>query len=231
MEGTLDCRGQISLGSLPWEVSEHLAQFRGNWLEFAPGAKELVFRRVQPHGCPPLTGVACELITILDSLPQECRESMPGGELSLGDARGPLLRLAVRRGQVQVKWPHRPCMQAISFPLESVAGRTETPMTAVTGWARLSAAPAKRKDLEAFVERFGGLYPEEDMPSECAQDVAFVRFTKAVIDPQALVESLRALAEPPDSLQADLVTGAGSGTRFAIRIIDGCVHAERSAQT
>ncbi len=225
MQGVLEYQGRVRLCSLPWEISEHLAQFRGNWLEFVPKANAITFREEQPLGCPPLTGVACELITLINSIPSEFREAMPGGELELSDSNGPVLRLVVTQGEVRIKWPRKTCYQSVPVSFESLLKKAEPRLMRITGWVRFAGSPAKGMELKALVDRFGGLYPEEDMPSECRQSMAYIRFREANLDPQELIVTLLELAEPRESLQANLEVGTGPHgpmeEEYKIQIVDG----------
>jgi hypothetical protein len=225
MEDMTEYQGEIRLGSIPWEVAERLVQFRGNWLEFIPQANAIVFRRVQPMGCPALTGVPCELITMIDSIPPEFRDSMPGGELSMKDQRDRMIRCVVRKGEIRIRWPQESCLQTVAVSFESAAQVVDPARARVTGWARFAGASARGGDLRAFVDRFGGLYPAEDMPSECEQNVVYVRFKDSCVAPGELIACLQDLADPLDSLQAELEvdpSGSHSHSRaFTIRILDG----------
>jgi hypothetical protein len=107
MQGEVKCEGKVSVGALPWEVSERLAQFAGNWLVYAPEENAIIVRHVPPVICPPTTALACELITMLDSIPAEYREAMPGGALCINEQGGPVMRLAVQDGEVRIQWPRQ----------------------------------------------------------------------------------------------------------------------------
>lgn len=231
MQGILECQGQIRFGSLPWEISERLAQFRGNWLEFIPEANAILFRRVQPLGCPALTGIPCELITLIDSVPAEFRESMPGGELSLKDQRDRMLRLVVKQGEIHIKWPQESCFRNLSVSYESAIKELDPAKARIKGWARFAGSSARGEELRAFVDRFGGLYPEEDMPSECEQNMVYVRFRGASVEPQELIGKLQELADPLESLQADLEVGSpgqdSDNWDFRIQIVDGRIETTR----
>lgn len=226
-------QGQIRLGSLPWEIAERLAQFRGNWLEFMPEANAISFRHVQPVGCPALTGIPCELITLIDSIPPEFRESMPGGELSLKDERNRKLRLQVKQGELRIKWQQEPCFRTVAVSVENAAGVGVSSRAKVNGWARFAGTSSRSGELRDFVERFGGLYPEEDMPSECEQNIVYVRFRNASVEPGELVSKLRELADPLESLQAELEfesPGEDSADGcFRIQIADGGTEVTRPA--
>ena len=107
MQVEVVCEGKVGVGSLPWEVSERLAQFAGNWLVYAPEEDAIIVRHVPPVICPATTALACELITMLDSIPAEYREGMPGGDLCISERGGLIMRLAVREGEVRVQWPRQ----------------------------------------------------------------------------------------------------------------------------
>ncbi len=221
METLMECQGQIRFGEVPWEVAERLAQFRGNWLEFLSGSNAVVFRGVRPPGCPPVTAIPCELISLIDSIPPEFRECMPGGELCLKDVNGRILRVEVRQGQIRIKWPQEPICRTSPDLSEHAAGEGGR----VNGWARFAGSSSRSEELRGLVDRFGGLYPEEDMPSECAQNLVYVRFRNASIEPRTLMDCLQNLADPLESLQAELeIESPGSGPRegsLRIRIVDG----------
>ncbi len=225
MEALMECQGQIRFGEVPWEVAERLAQFRGNWLEFLSGSNAVVFRGVRPPGCPPVTAIPCELISLIDSIPPEFRECMPGGELCLKDVNGRTLRVEVRQGQIRIKWPQEPICRTSPDLSENAAGQGGR----VNGWARFAGTPSRSAELRELVDRFGGLYPEEDMPSECTQNMVYLRFRNASIEPQTLIDRLRGLADPLESLQAEIEiesSGSGPGERsFRIKIMDGCAEA------
>ena len=95
MQGELQCKGMIRLGPVTWEVSERLSQVTGNWLEYAPEENAIVVRHAQPGGCPALAGVPCELIGLIDSIPPEQRDAIPGGVLYIKDGAGQVVRLLV----------------------------------------------------------------------------------------------------------------------------------------
>jgi hypothetical protein len=225
MQSILECFGQIRLGSLPWEISERLAQFRGNWFEFIPETSALTFRPAQWNGCPAFTGVPCELIALIDSIPPECREAMPGGELSLRDEGNRTLKLAVRQGEVHIRWPQQSGLQAAPVPYQNIVDAACTGNKRIEGWARFAGSSARSSEIGAFIDQLGGLYPEEDMPSECEQNMAYVCLKSADLDLRNLIAKLTELADPKESLQADLrvVSPEIEDQGYRIRIVDGCI--------
>jgi len=233
MHSEIDCEGRIRCGSLPWEVSEHLAALSGNWLEFSPEEDAIVVRHVQPAGCPAMSGVPCELISILDSLPPEHRERMPGGTLFVRDKNGQVLRVLVERGEMRIQWPCVDYLHSTDVPPESVFGEVNPSEARIQGWARFAGSRDRIGDLQAFVDRFEGLYPEGDMPSECEENMVFVRFRDVNVGPRELVAKLMELASEPSSLQAELdvssFTPGALDRSFRIRIKDGSMQALRPA--
>jgi len=204
MEGELECKGKVRVGKLPWEVGERLAQFSGNWLEYDPKENAIVVRHAQPGTCPALSGVPCELVTIIDSIPQTHRDSMPGGALFVKDRQGQVVRLFVEHGEVRIQWPHLDYARAVPAAMRNLNASTAR----VRGWARFAGSSSKAVTLQEFVDRFEGLYPEGDMPSECRSDMVYVEFKDVNVGPEELISKLRDLAEPHESLNAELEVGS-----------------------
>jgi len=231
MQGELACEGKIRFGPVPWETSELLAQFSGNWLQYAPGENAIVVRQPQTIGCPAFTAVPCELISLIYSIPLELREAMPGGRLYIRDRQGDVVRVVVERGEIRVQWPHKDYASAVSVPADSVLKGLNPKTTCVRGWARFAGACERASELRQFVEEFEGLYPEGDIPSECEQNIVYVRFKDVNIGPEELITKLKELAESAESLQAQLDVssfepGSAQGG-FRIQILDGQVSALR----
>jgi len=233
MHAEIECEGQIRCGPLPWEVSEHLARLAGNWLEYSPEQSAIVVRHVQPAGCPAMTGVPCELISILDLLPADHREKMPGGTLFVRDKSGLVLRLLVAGGELRVQWPQLDYEHATATAPEAAMGEIHPREARIQGWARFAGSPDRAEELQAFVDRFEGLYPEGDLPTECEQNSVYVRFRDVNVGPGELVNKLKELSDPGESLQAELeVSSFAPGSldcSFKIRIQDGSVQAIRPA--
>ena len=231
MQFEIECEGKIRCGSLPWEVSERLAQLSGNWLEFSPEEGAIVVRHVQPVGCPAMSGVPCELISILDSIPSDHREKMPGGTLYVRDKNGQVLRLLVKGGELLIQWPHLNYAHSKPEAADTVLDSINPREARVCGWARFAGSPERAKELVAFVDRFEGLYPEGDMPSECEQNLVSVRFRDVNVGPRELVYKLETLADIRESLEAELdVSSFAPGAMdrsFRIRIERGRIHALR----
>jgi len=233
MEGELECTGKIRIGALPPEIAEKLSRFSGSWLEYDPGEKAIMVRHTQPGTCPALSGVPCELITIVDAIPQQYRDCMPGGALFIKDRQGMVVRLSVEHGEVRVQWPHLDYSRAEAADMETVL-RGINPSTArIRGWARFAGAAAQAEELRAFVDRFEGLYPEGDMPSECRSDMVYVEFKDVNVGPEELIGKLRELSNPQDSLNAELEVGTFRGDvteqNFRVCIRSGRIQVLRPA--
>lgn len=233
MQGELECKGKIRVGTLPWDVSERLSQFSGNWLEFDPAEGAIVLRHTQPGTCPALSGVPCELITIIDSIPQQQRDSMPGGALYVKDKQGQVVRLTVEHGEVRVQWPHLDYTRAKAVSAEAAMQDLNPSKARVRGWSRFAGSESKAGQLQDFVDRFEGLYPEGDMPSECRSNMVYVEFKDVNVGPEELIAKLRDMAEPPESLQAELEVGSfetgAHDQDFRVCIRDGRVQVLRPA--
>lgn len=226
-----ECEGKIRLGPLPWETSERLAQFSGNWLLFEPAGNAVVVRQSQPAGCPALTGVACEMISLIYSIPAELRNAMPGGTIYVRDSLGDLLRVVVEHGEIRVQWPQKEYAQPVYVPPDTVLNEVASKSARIRGWARFAGSCGRAGELRKFVEQFDGLYPEGELPSECEQNLVYVRFKEVNIGPKELIAKLRELAESEESLQAELeVTPIEAGRNdagFRIHIRDGQISAMR----
>ncbi len=233
MEGEMQCKGKIKVGPIPWELSESLAQFPGNWLAYDPAESAIVARRGRPGPCPALSGVPCELLTLIASIPQKQRDSMPGGALYMKDERGQEVRLTVQHGEVRIQWPHPDYARARPVPAESALQEAAAPGARLRGWARFAGAPARAAELRQFAERFAGLYPAEDIPSECPSDVVYVEFRDVETAPGELVAAMQELAEPRESLQAEIeirIPAQGTpGRELRVCIRDGHLEVVRPA--
>jgi hypothetical protein len=204
MKGEQDCEGSIKFGPLPWELSEKLAQFIGNWLQYSAAENALVVGKTEPIGCPAISGVPCEIINMIDSLPPAHRQAMPGGVFYVKDRGGQIMRVVVEKGEVRIQWPSSDYSQPVPVPPESAMNSMDPGEARIKGWARFAGARARTAEIEAFVGRFQGIFPEGDLPSEGEQNIAFVNFKNVCAAPAELAEQLRNLADPPESLQAEL---------------------------
>ncbi len=204
MKGEQECEGSIKFGPLPWDISERLAQFTGNWLEFSAQENALVVRKAEPVGCPAISGVPCEIINMIDSLPPEQRKVMPGGVFYVRDHGGQVMRVLVEKGEVRIQWPYQDYSKPVSVPPLSVMNSMDAREARVSGWTRFAGAHGKTAEIQALIDRFEGIYPENDMPSEGRQSIVLIKFKSAATAPADLVDQLRKLADPPESLQAEL---------------------------
>jgi len=233
MQGPMECDGKIEFGPLPWEVSERLAAYRCTWLEFVPGENALIVRRQLPAGCPAVTGVPCEVITLMDVMPADLRAKVPGGSIRIRDCDGRLMRLVVEAGEVRIQWPGADYSKAAGIPLEELLGVEGSGTLRVSGWARFAGSRSRSSEIEAFVGRFGGIFPEGDLPSEGRQAIANVRLRDVDMNPRELVDLLRAFADPAESLAAELdfrsAVRDAAEHRFRIVARDGRIEALRPA--
>ena len=204
MQGEQECEGSIKFGPLPWELSERLAEFIGNWLEYSSSENALVVRKAEPVGCPAISGVPCEIINMIDSLPPAQRQAMPGGVFYVRDRGGQVMRVLVEKGEVRIQWPYQDYSKPVSVPPESVLNGMVAGEARVKGWARFAAPRAHGAQVQEFINRFEGIYPEGDLPSEGEQNIAFVKFQGVSAAPAEILDQLRTLAAPPESLQAEL---------------------------
>jgi hypothetical protein len=224
MNSEFRCEGSIVLGKLPWEVSEKLAQFSGNWLEFSPGSNAIVVRKSLPLGCPATTAVSCELISIIGSLPAEERLASPGGEISILSGGKQVMKFSMQQGEIRIRWPYEE--EAYRIVPAQCCGNThvEAAGTLVNGWARFVGNPEKLNQLEEFVGKYEGLFPEEDMPSEAEQNIVFVRFKDVCSSPAELIETMNSLADTPDSIEGELEISPArqqEGNQVQRIVIDG----------
>lgn len=232
MQADLECEGEVRLGPLPSETRERLARFRGNWLEFAPEESAVVVRRVQPVGCPALSAVPCELVTILGQIPPEVREAMPGGALYvMGRSNDQPLRLLVERGEVRIQWAHPDYAHAWPVNLESAMGAANPQTARLNGWIRFGGSSAEAGQLQAFLDHFEGLYPEGDVDLNCERGRVQAQFKDVNAGPRELVAKLQEIANPPDSLEAELdVTSFAPGSvdqYFQLIVREGRIQALR----
>lgn len=212
-----ECDGIIRFGSLPWEIGERLAAMTGSWLRYSTTENAIVVKSEVPSPCPAMTGVSCELISFMDIVPDEYRRAMPGGTLMIRDRAGAVLRLVVEKGEVRIQWPRPGYGEAIRGSMESLTHEFDPLAARVRGWARFRAAEGKKGAVEAFVGRVGGLFPEEELPSEGRPETAHLELKDSQLDPSRLVDEVLNLAEP-GSVEADLtVRQADREARIEIR--------------
>jgi hypothetical protein len=196
MQGELECEGRIRFGSLPWEIGERLTAMSGNWLRYSPEDNALIVNHELPAGCPAITGVCCELISFIGTVPVDYRGAMPGGTLLVRDNNGPLLRLVVAKGEVRIQWPECDFANPEESTLEDFLRESGSTEARVRGWARFVGKPSAAADIHKLVDRVGGIFPEGDLPSECEQHLAYVEFKDTLDSPRELLACLEEMAEP-----------------------------------
>lgn len=229
----LDCTGEISLGPLSPATFERLSGLGGEWLELAPEEEKLVSCHVQPGGKPTLSALPAELIAFLDALTPEERDAMPGGTLMVRDRAGSVVRMVVGQGEIHVQWPREDWSQAEPVDLEATLAAVEAVSAKVSGRASFGAQPGAVDRLVEFVGRFEGLYPEGDLSVEPDGEALRAELQDVNVGPAELLATLRRLAEPPESLEADLEVGSfvahAEDKDFRLIVRRGVARAERPA--
>jgi len=208
MAGEPDCDGRIETGPLPESVSGRLTQFGGNWLEYIPEGNAIVVRHVQPSACPAISAVPCELIALMDCIPPAHRAAMPGGEFRVKDADGQTLRLVVERGDIRIQWPSPDYSKAVPVPTATLMEGLNPCAARVRGRARFLGAAGSGARLQEFVDTYEGLYPEGELLVREGSGGTEIEFQDVNVDPCELVARLQELADPLDSLEAELEIGS-----------------------
>lgn len=228
-----ECHGEISLGEVGEESRGRLLGFSGEWLEFEPRAGRIVVRHIQPGGAPALSAVPAELIAMLEVLAPEERERLRGGTLIVGDRTGVLLRLVVEPGEVRIQWPHEDWGHSSEVPLAEALALVEPVSARVSGTLRFQAPAGARAKLVDFIESFEGLYPDGDLRLDREGETVQVELRGVNVGPEELLEKLRELAAPHDSLEGDLKVGSFSAhaleREFRLQLRAGQARAERPA--
>ena len=208
MSGEPDCDGRIEIGPVPEAVLGGLMRFQGNWFEYVPEENATVVRHVQPSACPAISAVPCELIALMDCIPSAHRAAMPGGEFRVKDADGRTLRLVVERGDIRVQWPNPDYSRAVAVPAATLMEGLNPQAARVCGRARFRGAADSAARLQAFVDAFEGLYPEGNLQVCTGSGGTEVAFQDVNVGPCELLARLQELADPPESLEAELDVGS-----------------------
>lgn len=197
------CFGRVQLGPLPEEVRQRLSRVETNWLEFDPGAGDLLLRPVEPVPVPPLPAIARELVTYLVAIPPEHHATIPGGDLfvHIEEGGGQLVRFRVEKGGgLRIQWAHphfrralrRPWAESIPIPVDPEVQRLNGEVTFECSCPREAVA-----SLQALAEGFEGLYPEGDFCARTAGEKRVELTLKEVnLDAARLVKRLLELSEP-----------------------------------
>jgi hypothetical protein len=204
----LDTTGRIDLGAVSPETAERLELLDGEWLEYSPEERALVVCHVQPGGAPTLAALPAELIALLDALAPEEREAVPGGALVVRDRSGIVLRLVVARGEIQVQWPHEDWSRAEPVPLDPALSAVDPASARVSGSVRLATRPGAEDSLVELVAHFDGLYPEGNLMVERENGTLRAELRDVNVGPEQLLATLKRLADPPESLEAELEVGS-----------------------
>ena len=230
---TFECSGELAVGELAPDTRERLGQLGGEWLEYEAGSGRVVVRHVQPGGAPALQTVPAELIAILESLAPAERERMRGGTLVVRDRTGVAMRLVVEAGEIRIQWPREDWTHAVEVPVVEAMETVEPASARVSGAIRFEAPAGARAALVDFVERFEGLYPEGDLRLDREGTEVRVELRGINVGPGELLDKLRALARPPQSLTGALEVGSFKPNAlerdFRLTIAGGEARAERPA--
>jgi len=204
----LDCIGEVRLGPVGPATAERLAPLGGEWLEYSPEDQALVLCHVQPGGKPTLSALPAELIAFLDALTPAEREAMPGGTLLVRDRTGIVVRLVAGQGEIHIQWPREDWSQVAQVDLDAMLADADPFTARISGRVRLSAPRGARDRLSEFVSGFEGLYPEGDLRVERQEDTIEVELRDVNVGPEQLLETLRRLADPAESLEGELEVGS-----------------------
>lgn len=223
VKAEFECVGRVELGALSAQTESRLLRLGGEWLEFSPEERAVVVRHVQPDGTPAVTAVPSELIAIIDALLPAERDALPGGTIVMREPGGATLRLVVERGDIRIQWPSEDWTHAVPVEVDQML-RTVDPFHArVSGKLSFTGAKGADARLVDLVDGFEGLYPADDLDVVAEGSTVRATLRGVNVGPSHLLGWLRELAQPVESLEADLDIGAfghhaqGSGFRLTVR--------------
>lgn len=226
-----ECAGKVRLGAVSSATEQALARLGGEWLEYSLDEGAVVVCHVQPDGPPALSTVPAELIAILDVLDPAERQAIPGGAMMLSDRNGILLRLVVEGGEIRIQWPREDWSKAIPIDVDAALSSADPFSARISGTARLSAPDGAETRLATWVDGFEGLYPAGELEVTRDGPVARVELRAVNVGPAQLLEWLHHLAQPAESLEAELDIGSfvpHAGDRdFRLTVHGGVVRAVR----
>ncbi len=226
MRTHLGCTGRVELGKLAAETQERLEKIEATWLEFAPESASLVVRHVQPDDIPAMREIAGELFDFLTAIPEAERRKIPGGALYYADEQtGQSVRIKVWEGGfVTVAWAHPDYSRATwepyrgqSLPLVFDAYQR------LNGTVKLQAQKGVAEEVQAVIDRSGGLYPQGEFEVLITGNNLEFRFLDVNASVLPLIKLLKAKAEPASSLEGEIdVSSFRSGDvedycRFVLR--------------
>jgi len=207
MRTHLGCTGSIELGKLSPETQARLEKIEASWLEFAPETNSLVVRHVQPDDVPAMREIAGELFDFLTALPESERKKIPGGALYYSDEqRGQSVRIKVWQGGfVTVAWAQPDYTRATWEPYRGQSLRLVfDAYQRLNGVVKLQAQKGAVEELQAALERNGGLYPQGEFEAAIVGNNLEVRFFDVNASVLPLIELLKAKAEPAASLEGEI---------------------------
>ena len=229
MRTHLGCTGRVELGKLSVETQKRLEKITATWLEFTPETKSLVVRHVQPDDVPAMREIAGELFDFLTALPESERKKIPGGALYYSDEqKGQSVRIKVWDGAfVTVAWANPDYTRATWEPYR---GQNLTLVfdayQRLNGVVKLQAQKGAVEELQAVIERNGGLYPQGEFEALIMGSNMEIRFFDVNASVLPLIKLLKAKADPAASLEGEIdVSSFRSGDvedycRFILRAGD-----------
>jgi hypothetical protein len=147
------------------------------------------------------------------------------------DRTGSVVRLVVTQGEIHVQWPREDWSQAEPVDLDSILTGLDAASARISGQASLAAEPGAEDRLVELVGRFEGLYPEGDLRVEREKRTLRVRLSDVNVGPEQLLDNLRRLADPPESLEGELEVGSflphAQDHDFRLTLRRGTARAER----
>lgn len=222
------CTGRIDLGPLAPDTAARLSRIGAEWLDVDGGA--IIVRHIHPGGPPAVTAVPSELIVYLDALTPEERDGA-NGTLTITSRGASLLQLVITNGDLHICWPREDWSRATPANPATLLDEADPFSARVTGTIRMKARAGAETSLTAFVDAFEGLYPEGDLELSREDDHLRIELKDVNVGPAQLLATVRTLAAPPESLQADLDVGSfalHAGDRdFRLTVRDGVATALR----
>ena len=226
MRTHLGCTGRIDLGQISQETQQRLERVEAAWLEFSPEPPSLVVRHVQPDDTPALREIAGELLEFLSDISEAERKNIPGGALYyLDEQTGQSVRIKVWAGGFTTFAWAQPDYTHAAW--ERYRGQT-IPLVfdayqRLNGAVKLQAPRGALEEIQATIERPGGLYPQGDFEAFVIANQIEIRMLDVNASVLPLLKALQAKAEPPSSLDGEIdVSSFRSGDvedycRFVVR--------------
>jgi hypothetical protein len=207
MRTHLGCTGRIELGRISAETQKRLEKVKATWLEFAPETNSMVVRHVQPDDAPAMREIAGELFDFLTAIPEAERKMIPGGALYYSDEQtGQSVRIKVWEGAfVTVAWAEPDYSRATWEPYRSQAfPLVFEAYQRLNGVVKFQASLGAVEEVQAVIERFGGLYPQGEFEALQVGGDLEIRFFDVNASVLQLLQVFKAKAEPAASLEGEI---------------------------